>query len=114
MASETTDLKGKGKGKGKGKSNLVQSKAQAAEEEEDEEKGVEVKEVTPDKEKKNRKSANELYHSLLKAAPDSGDEDSEDSEDDEFHGGELTSCSYLRSCPPFSLKALSHEIGQSY
>ena len=112
MASETTDLKGKGKGKGKGKSNLVQSKAQAAEEEEDEEKGVEVKEVTPDK--KNRKSANELYHSLLKAAPDSGDEDSEDSEDDEFHGGELTSCSYIRSCPRFSLKTLSHEIGQSY
>lgn len=86
----TPDLKGKGKGKGKGKSNLIQAKALITEEEENGEEKREVHEATPDKEKKSRKSATEIYHSLLKASPESGDEDSEDSEDEEF-GGDLES-----------------------
>lgn len=85
-APETPDIKGKGKGKGKGKSNLVQSKPLPAEDEELAEEKT-IQEVTPDREKKSRKSATEIYHSLLKATPESGDEDSEDSEDEEFGGG---------------------------
>ncbi len=93
MTAETVVLKGKGKGKGKGKSNLVVAKIQTTEETEKEEVVV-----TGDKEKKSRKSAAEIYHSLLKSSPDSGDEDSEDSEDsedEEFGGGELSNrCPY--------------------
>jgi hypothetical protein len=85
VTAETVVLKGKGKGKGKGKSNLVVAKIQTTEETEKEEVVV-----TGDKEKKSRKSAAEIYHSLLKSSPDSGDEDSEDSEDEEFGGGELS------------------------
>jgi hypothetical protein len=80
---ETAVLKGKGKGKGKGKSNLVHAKPT-----EEEQEVAAVKEG--EKEKKNRKSATEIYHSLLKSSPESGDEESEeDSEDEEFGGGEF-------------------------
>jgi phosphoribosyl-ATP pyrophosphohydrolase len=95
---ETAVLKGKGKGKGKGKSNLVHAKPT----EEEQEVAAAVKEG--EKEKKNRKSATEIYHSLLKSSPESGDEESEeDSEDEEFGGGEFRAqetwegCGYSRA-----------------
>jgi len=57
--------KGKGKGKSKGKSSEVESKVDA-------------------KDKRPKKSASEIYETLLKPEAGSGDEDSEDSDDMEY------------------------------
>jgi len=59
--------KGKGKGKGKGKS-----------------KGKTEDPEPEEKERKPKKSANEIYETLLKAEGEEGDEDSDDSDDMEF------------------------------
>ena len=59
--------KGKGKGKGKGKS-----------------KGKSEDPQPEVKEKRQKKSAEEIYDTLKKAEPEEGDEDSEDSDDMEF------------------------------
>jgi len=77
-----SDIKGKGKGKGKGKSSKVKSSDSAA--------ATAGEAVAAVAEKKTKKSADEIYTSLLKTAPESGDEDSEDSDDQEF-GGDVDS-----------------------
>jgi len=72
---KTSDIKGKGKGKGKGKSSQVKSTLDP--------ETVAAAE-SPASAEKRKKTAAEIYDSLLKTAPESGDEDSEDSEDEEF------------------------------
>ena len=75
---KTSDIKGKGKGKGKGKSSQVKSTLDP--------ETVAAAE-SPASAEKRKKTAAEIYDSLLKTAPESGDEDSEDSEDEEFGAG---------------------------
>ena len=64
-------IKGKGKGKGKGKSRG---------------KSEDGAGLLPEK-KKPKKSATEIYETMLKTSPEDGDEESEDSEDEEFGEG---------------------------
>ena len=75
---KTEDIKGKGKGKGKGKSSKLVSKLQAAEF---------LEAVAETVVERRKKTASEIYSSLLKESPESGDEDDEDSEDEEFGAG---------------------------
>ena len=75
-AGEVTDaegnlIKGKGKGKGKGKSRGKSEDGA----------GLVVEK------KKAKKSATEIYETMLKTSPEDGDEESEDSEDEEFGEG---------------------------
>ena len=77
---KTEDIKGKGKGKGKGKSSKLVSKLQAAEF---------LEAVAETVAERRKKTASEIYSSLLKESPESGDEDDEDSEDEEFGAGSL-------------------------
>ena len=79
---KTEDIKGKGKGKGKGKSSKLVSKLQAAEF---------LEAVAETVAERRKKTASEIYSSLLKESPESGDEDDEDSEDEEFGAGSLQS-----------------------
>ena len=73
-----SDIKGKGKGKGKGKSSKLMAVAVADAETEG---AVEETPAAAAFVEKKKKSADEIYSSLLKTAPESGDEDSDDSED---------------------------------
>jgi len=77
------DIKGKGKGKGKGKSSMVKSSSMIID--------VTEEQVMQAAKKKQKRTAYEIYSSLLKTAPESGDEDSEDSEDQEFGAAESDS-----------------------
>ena len=81
------DVKGKGKGKGKGKSSSLHSKLSAAADPEPSKDSSAVKAAEVAAPERRRKTAKEIYSSLLNAAAESGDEDSEDSEDEEFGAG---------------------------
>ena len=80
---KSSDIKGKGKGKGKGKSSQVKSKL-------DPETVAEAAAVLSpaSRAERRKKTAAEIYTSLLETTPGSGDEDSEDSEDEEFGAGQ--------------------------